>query len=82
VRAASSYYVDYANTLQAPGYAILGSELGYETPHWKVFLDLKNLTNKHYVSATNTAYNLGGVDSAHFFPGDGFNVVAGFSFKY
>jgi iron complex outermembrane receptor protein len=82
VRAASSYYVDYANTLQAPGYAILGSELGYETPHWKVFLDLKNLTNKHYVSATNTAYNLGGVDSANFFPGDGFNVVAGFSFKY
>jgi len=82
VRAASAYYVDYANTLEAPGYAILGSEVGYETAHWKVFVDLKNLTNQHYVSATNTAYNLGGVDSANFFPGDGFNVDAGFSFKF
>jgi iron complex outermembrane receptor protein len=82
LRAASSYYVDFANTLKAPGYGILGAKLGYQTPHWEWFLDLRNIANKHYVSATNTAYNLQGVDSANFFPGDGFDVISGISFHF
>ncbi len=84
LRAASSYYVDYANTLKAPAYAILGAKLGYEAPskRWSVFLDARNLTDRNYVTASNTAYDLKGKDNANFYPGDGFGVTAGASFHF
>lgn len=84
LQASSSYYVDYANTLEAPGYGILGLKTGYEAPgkKWSVFLDARNLGNKHYVAASTTAYNLNGVDSAYFRPGDGFGLTVGASLRF
>ncbi|WP_325343557.1 TonB-dependent receptor family protein [Xylophilus sp.] len=84
VRSASSYFVDYANSLKAPSYAILGARVGYEAPSqkYKFYVDFRNLGDKHYVSATSPSYNLGGVDSAVFYPGEGRSVFAGVTFRY
>jgi len=78
-RATSHYYVDYANTLRAPSYGIFGLKIGYEAPNrrWTTFVDFRNLADKHYVTAAYTEYNLKGVDSAAFYPGDGFGVFGG-----
>ncbi|WP_437883991.1 TonB-dependent receptor family protein [Pseudomonas sp. LRF_L74] len=81
--AASSYYVDFANTFKANGYALLGARLGY-TPNkqWSLFLDLTNLTDKTYASGTATVYNAQGKDTAVFYPGDGRAAVAGVSYTF
>jgi len=83
-RAASSYYVDFANTLSAPSYTIWGAKVGYEAPSkkWEVFLDARNLTNERYATAANTAYDARGQDSANFYPGDAFNVTTGVAFRF
>lgn len=83
-RAASSYYVDFANTLSAPSYTLWGAKVGYEAPSkkWEVFVDARNLTNQRYATATNTAYDAKGQDSANFYPGDPFNVTTGVSFHF
>ncbi|MCU1727087.1 TonB-dependent receptor [Pseudomonas sp. 7P_10.2_Bac1] len=83
-RAASSYYVDFANTLSAPSYTIWGAKVGYEAPSkkWEVFVDARNLTNQRYATATNTAYDAKGQDSANFYPGDPLNVTTGVSFHF
>lgn len=84
LRAASSYYIDYANTWQTPSYLLWGAKFGYQAPSrkWEVFADLRNLTNQRYASATNTAYDAGGRDSANFYPGDAFNVTTGVAFRF
>ena len=84
VRAQSDYYVDFANTLSAPSTTIWGARLGYEAPsaNWKAFLDLRNIGDKHYAATANTAFDLKGVDSPNFYPGDGFSIYGGLSLRY
>lgn len=84
VRSSSGYYVDYANSLKASSYTLWGAKVGYDDPgdRWSVYLDARNLTDEHYVTASNTAYDLRGVDSPNFFPGDGFGVYAGVSYRF
>jgi iron complex outermembrane receptor protein len=83
LRYLSHYYVDFANSLRAPSAAIWGAKAGYQTAKgWRLFVDLKNLGNKRYATATNTAYNLKGVDSPNFYVGDGFSVYGGVSLKF
>ncbi|HEK1011391.1 TPA: TonB-dependent receptor [Pseudomonas putida] len=84
LRSASSYYIDYANTWQAPSYVLWGAKVGYQAPskRWEVFADLRNLTDERYASAANTAYNANGGDSANFYPGDAFSVTTGVAFRF
>jgi len=84
LRAASSYYIDYANTWQAPSYVLWGAKVGYQAPSkkWEVFADLRNLTDERYASAANTAYNANGRDSANFYPGDAFSVTTGVALRF
>lgn len=84
LRAASHYYVDYANTFEAPGYAIFGAKLGYGQPsgRWSAWVDLRNLSDKRYVTASSTAYDLAGSDANVFYVGDGFSVFSGVSFRF
>ncbi len=84
VRYASSYFVDFANTVEGDPYAILGAKIGYDTGRWQLFVDLRNLTDKHYASAANTAFNLAGnrATAADFYPGDGRSVIAGVSLRF
>ncbi|MNR90284.1 ferrichrome outer membrane transporter [compost metagenome] len=84
-RYASKTWIDYANTLAAPSYTILGAKVGYEKPggKWSVFLDLKNLTDKAYATAVNPNYNLRGVDNTGaLYAGDGFGAFAGASYRF
>lgn len=84
VRSASRYYVDYANSLKVPSYTLWGARLGYEAPsqRYKVFLDLRNLTDEDYVTATTPSYDLGGADSTVYYPGDGFGAFTGVTVKF
>ncbi|WP_437884544.1 TonB-dependent receptor family protein [Pseudomonas sp. LRF_L74] len=84
LRSSSSYYADYANTLKAPSYTILGAKMGYEAPskRWSVYLDLRNLTDEKYVTAVSNSYDLQGVDSNVFYPGDGFSAYGGITYHF
>lgn len=84
LRSSSSYYADYANTLKAPSYNLLGAKLGYEAPskRWSVYLDLRNLTDKKYVTAISNSYDLQGKDANVFYPGDGFSAYTGVTFHF
>jgi iron complex outermembrane receptor protein len=84
VQAASRIDVDYANSFRTPGYGIVNAGLGYDHPSqgWKLFLDLRNLANKHYVSSVAPVYNDAGTDQRRSAPGEGFGVYAGLSLAF
>ena len=78
------YAADYANTIYANSYALLGLKVGYKAPndHWQVYVDFQNITNEHYVALVNATSNAHGVDSAVYWPGEVFNVTGGFEYKF
>jgi iron complex outermembrane receptor protein len=84
VQAASRIEVDYANSFCTHGYAIVNAGLGYDHPSqgWKLFLDLRNLANKHYVSSVAPVYNDAGTDQRRSAPGEGFGAYAGLSLAF
>lgn len=84
VLSASRTAVDYANTFYAPSYTLYGATVGYVAPSekWRVSLDVKNLTNKHYVAAVAPQYNVAGRDSAALYPGDGIGAYVGLELRY
>ncbi|MEQ1546065.1 TonB-dependent receptor, partial [Methyloglobulus sp.] len=52
VTAVSSNWVDFANTLSARPYVLLGARIGWDDgKHWKVFVDGRNLTNEYYAAS-------------------------------
>lgn len=76
VEVASAYYVDFANTLRAPGHTIWGLRAAY-TPQaavgplgaLTVFVEGRNLGDRHYVSSTSITASAGGIDTRIFNPG-------------
>jgi iron complex outermembrane receptor protein len=67
---ASNLFVDLANTLRSPGYAVVGTTVGYSREgRYRVFLDLRNLGNRYYAASTEYVVNAGGKDTAAFNPG-------------
>jgi iron complex outermembrane receptor protein len=79
----SDYAVDHANTLNAKGYALLGSKVGYANKKqgWDVFLEGRNLTDQTYTATTGVIADAKGRDSAQFMPGDGITVYGGFKWS-
>lgn len=76
-------YVDYANTLRADGYHVVGARIGYETPRWLAFVEGRNLTDLAYPSTVIAARNnVGGVDVPAFAPGEPVAVTAGLQFRF
>ncbi|MBO9602753.1 MAG: TonB-dependent receptor [Novosphingobium sp.] len=50
------YFADNANTLTVDPYALLGFKLGFDAgKHWSVYLEGRNLTDKHYISTVAIA---------------------------
>ena len=85
----SSYAIDYANTVFTDPYVLFGTTVGYVAPKkgFSVYLDFRNLTNKHYAAdVSSPAYNVGGNNSAAggavLDPGDGFGVFSGISYSF
>lgn len=73
----SSMIVDYDNTTTAPGYTVVNLNAGYRlTPGVSLFLDARNLADKHYVSNVQAAIRANAA-AAVYWPGDGRAVFGG-----
>lgn len=72
-------WVDFANTLKAPGFALFNLSAGYQIWPASLFVDLRNLTDKRYVAefAAVTDASQPGTNTAVFFPGEGRSVFGG-----
>ena len=82
--APESYAIDLANTdaANAPGYAILGVRVGYQTQRgFSWFLDARNLTDKSYI-ATTGVLNRATPASAAYNPGDGRSFFGGVEIRF
>jgi iron complex outermembrane receptor protein len=73
--------VDFANTMKAPGYGIVGVGAGYDVnQRVSLFLDGRNLLDKEYISTYSTTVNSLGNNNV-FYPGDGRAFFAGVRIK-
>jgi len=79
----SKYAVDHANTLFADGYAIFGVKAGYNIKKYglDLFVEGKNLADKHYAASTGVVMDAGGKDTSQFWPGDGTTVYGGIQWR-
>jgi len=86
LRMASNYYVDYANTLKAPAYTLLGARAGYKNTFNKfgyhVFVEGRNLTDEQWVASTSVTGTASRRDSAILNPGFDRSVFGGISIDY
>lgn len=75
--------VDYANSYYADPYALFGASVGYNAPKgdWQTWLDLRNLTNKHYAATVTPGYDDKGLDAARSTPGEGMAAYVGVSWS-
>ena len=76
--------MDSANTLDNPGYALLGFKAGQSiNAQWSWFVDARNMTNRTYAATTNIAANYTAVpgDGRRYYPGDGRSVYLGVEAK-
>jgi hypothetical protein len=72
------YPVDFANSLFAPPYAIMGFWIGYQRPTGlSVFIEARNLADDRYISTATPLVNARGFDQPVFYPGEGRPVYAG-----
>jgi len=77
-------WADYANTLRAPGYAVVALNAGYaRAKGLSIFIDVQNLLNRRYVTGMNAgAGTLAGQDAARFFAGDPISLYAGAEWRW
>ena len=72
-----------ANSYDADPYAIFGATVGYNAPKgdWQTWLDLRNLTDKHYAATVTPGYDDKGLDAARSTPGEGMAMYVGVSWS-
>lgn len=76
------YFVDHANTLRAPGYALLGVRVGGRIDAaWSWFVDARNLQDRRWIASTGVLADARGRDQAAFLPGDGRSVYLGVEWR-
>ncbi len=76
-------YVDYAHTLEAPGYLLLGVQAGFTLPQGiSVYLDARNLTNQHYISDLGTITDARVANTEVFYPGNGRAIYGGVRYRF
>jgi iron complex outermembrane receptor protein len=79
----SSPYVDYANTMKAPDYALLCLTGGFDIgPNASVYVDARNLTDERYVGEFSAVTDARSASTAVFFPGEGRSVFVGLRLAY
>jgi len=79
-------FIDHANTLDAPGYTLVGLKIGGrigggDDASWSWFVDGRNLTDRKWISGTGVVANALGRDGRYLLPGDGRSVYAGFEWR-
>ncbi len=78
-----SYGVDFADTLEADSYVLIGAKVGYRSKRgFSVFFEAKNLTDEKYAATTNVITDARGIDSQQFFPGDGRSFYGGIEYRW
>ena len=78
-------WVDYANTLEAPGYTIWSLNTGWDFDNGvSLFVDARNLTDEAYVPEFGaiTDASAVGANTAVFYPGEGRSVYGGVSYRF
>lgn len=76
-------WVDFANTLKADSYVVLGMKAGWEpVENLSLFLDARNLTDESYIPTYSTVTDARTAATNVFYPGEGRALYAGFSFKF
>jgi iron complex outermembrane receptor protein len=81
----SSVWVDYANTLKAPAFALLSLDAGWRADNGvEVFIDARNLTDKRYAAEFGAVTDASQptADTAVFYPGEGRSVFAGVAYRF
>ncbi len=77
-----AYPVDTANTLNAPGYVLLGFSAGWRAGGWRAYVEGRNLGNVREVATTGVVPNAFGADTSQFYPVEGRAVYAGLRFDW
>ncbi|HVY86452.1 MAG TPA: TonB-dependent receptor [Caulobacterales bacterium] len=78
-------YVDYANTLKAPGFSIWSLNVGWDFDNGvSLFLDARNLGDKTYVPEFGavTDASAPGANTAVFYPGEGRAAYGGVTYRF
>jgi iron complex outermembrane receptor protein len=74
----SDTWVDYANTLKAPGHAIVNLNLGWRfRNNTSVFVDARNILDERYVSNFSAVTDARVASTAVFWPGEGASAFIG-----
>ena len=75
-------FVDHANSFEAHGYASYGLQLGYRRDKLRLFLDIRNLTDRLYAPTTGIVANAGGLDTPVFNAADERSFYAGAEYSW
>lgn len=77
----SDSWVDYMNTLKAPGYTVVNLGLGYKLDdRASLFVDARNLLDERYVSNFSAVTDARTASTAVFWPGEGVSAFVGLRF--
>lgn len=76
-------WVDYANRMKAPGFALLNVSAGIELPHGiTLFADARNLTNKRYAAEFGAITDARTAPAETFYPGEGRSLFTGIRARF
>ncbi|MGH7961395.1 MAG: TonB-dependent receptor domain-containing protein, partial [Candidatus Binatia bacterium] len=83
VTAADNVFVDFANTVEAKSYAILGARIGYKSRRGlSAFVEIQNLTDEAYTNRIDPIADAGGQDVQRFLPGLTRSVFVGVEWRW
>jgi iron complex outermembrane receptor protein len=74
-------YADYASTYKVDSYKLWGLRAGYSEKAWEVYGELRNASNKSYVSYTGVNGSQAS-DAAILYPGAGRTFYAGAKYRF
>jgi len=74
-------YADFARTYKVDAYSLWGLRAGYSAKSWEVYGELRNASDKSYVSYTGVSGSYGASDAV-IYPGAGRTLHAGAKFRF
>lgn len=78
---AGSRHADMANSYRVGGYGLIGLRAGVQRNRWELYVEARNLTDRHYVN-TVTALTQAGADARVLNAGGPRSLFAGFTLHY
>jgi len=76
-------FVDYANTMRAPGYALFNVQTGIEMDNgWLFYIEGRNLFDKRMIADFGTVTDARTASTAVFYPGSGRSIFAGLRYAF